>query len=109
MRNLNNHRRAAVAEGCLGVLLFGLSAFAMDRGRAALSREDGEAERDEHSAPAPAQTLRDTEPPAIVGPDFDHDAAMLAHPKHIASYTLDARLDATLHTVDGKGTLIWEN
>ena len=96
-------------EGSLGVLLFALSALLVDRNRSALAGEEPEPEHDEPAAPAPAQTLRDTEPPAVVGPEFDHDAAMPAHAKAIASYKLDARLDAILHTVDGKGTLTWEN
>lgn len=56
-----------------------------------------------------AQTLRDSEPPQVVGPQFDDDAALPARSKRIASYTLSASLDGAQHTIDGHGTLVWEN
>jgi hypothetical protein len=58
---------------------------------------------------AAQQTLREGEPAAPPGPAFDDDRALPVRSDRVASYTLSARLDATAHTVDGKGTLTWRN
>jgi hypothetical protein len=80
----------------------------------ATGASSGEQPAAEHAAetrpaPARAQTFRDNEPPVIVGAEFDDDHAMPRHAPHVVSYTLSARLDDTAHTIDGKGTIIWEN
>lgn len=98
---------AAVSEGLIGAALFFASAL-LARHAPAPQAALAPTSHDER-APSPSQSLRDTEPPAVVGDAFDHDDAMPAHAKRVASYTLSARLDATLHTVDGQGTLLWEN
>ncbi|HVU05376.1 MAG TPA: M1 family metallopeptidase [Polyangiaceae bacterium] len=67
-----------------------------------------------HAEPVPnpllgGQTLLGSEPPDHVGEAFDSDASLPAHAKPVASYTLSARLDAERHTVDGHGTIVFEN
>ena len=58
---------------------------------------------------APAQTLRDDEPPPTVGAAYDDDRALPRKSKPVASYTLTAHLDDDAHSVDGRGTITWEN
>jgi hypothetical protein len=99
---------AAASEGLFGAALFFASTLVARHAAPAAQAALAPPARDDR-APSPSQSLRDTEPPAVVGDAFDHDDAMPAHAKKIASYTLSARLDGTLHTVDGQGTLVWEN
>jgi hypothetical protein len=99
---------AAASESLVGAALFFASALVARHAPLLAQAAPATAPHDEH-APSPSQSFRDTEPPVVVGEAFDHDEAMPAHAKDIASYTLSARLDGTLHAVDGKGTLIWEN
>lgn len=55
------------------------------------------------------ETLREDEPPPIVGPRYDTDAAMATSARPIASYKLDASLDENAHSVHGKGSIVWVN
>jgi Peptidase family M1 domain len=55
------------------------------------------------SAPAPAPAPDPAEPPAA-----DGERPSSAAPA-VASYTLEAKLDAAAHTISGKGTLDWTN
>ncbi|HVW25808.1 MAG TPA: M1 family metallopeptidase [Polyangiaceae bacterium] len=100
--------RIAALETLLGASLWGLSALVVRHAPIAAPKTVAPLAREER-LPSPSQSFRDSEPPAVVGDAYDHDGAMAAHAKAVASYTLSARLDATLHTVDGQGTLVWEN
>jgi hypothetical protein len=106
-------RRAAAGQVLVGMLLWALGARALSH---VVAPADGASpavpDAPERAARAPAvmtQTLRDGEPPKVVGASFDDDAALPARSKAVASYTLSARLDAERHTIDGRGTLVWEN
>ncbi|HEX7669954.1 MAG TPA: M1 family metallopeptidase, partial [Polyangiaceae bacterium] len=59
--------------------------------------------------PTPVQTLKESEPPPSVGEAFDEERALPAAARAVASYTLSARLDDTAHTIEGHGTIEWEN
>ncbi|HEX4336027.1 MAG TPA: M1 family metallopeptidase [Polyangiaceae bacterium] len=102
-------RTAAIAEALAGFMLFALAALVVARAPVATNAALGAQPGGEHHAAPPSQSFRDSEPPAVVGAAFDADAAMTEHAKKIASYVLEARLDGALHTVDGHGTLTWEN
>src|SRR5512143_312259 len=63
----------------------------------------------EPAPPGAVQTLRETEPPRVIGPAFDDDRSLPAHAKPVASYALTARLSEQDHVVAGKGTITWLN
>ncbi len=47
-------------------------------------------------------------PPASF-PEVAADVPMADHPAHVVSYTLRAKLDPSVHTVHGEGTITWKN
>jgi hypothetical protein len=64
-------------------------------------------------APSPtagaARTPEPSAPPPLLGVRYDDDQAALQRAEPIASYTLEARLDASAHVVRATGTLVWKN
>lgn len=110
--------RTALAETLAGLLLLA-SGIALASSRTArlvaelgAAGPNGSAEPSPSSdldARAPKETLRESEPPAVVGPRWDEDSAMPTAAKPIASYTLEASLDENAHKVVGKGTIRWLN
>lgn len=64
---------------------------------------------DAECTPRAVQTLREDEPPPSVGAAFDDDRSLPAHSATVASYALEAKLDAGARTIDGKGTIRWKN
>jgi len=59
--------------------------------------------------PAPPRTPREDQPPPRIGEAFDRDDALPRDARIVASYRLEAKLDAEAHRIHGKGTLIWRN
>ncbi len=102
-------RTARASEALFGAALWGLSVLVAWQTPLSAAKSAPPLLRNDHRAGAASQSFRDSEPPAVVGASFDHDDAMPEHAKKIASYTLHAHLDPLLHTVDGQGTLVWEN
>lgn len=56
---------------------------------------------------APIEALG--EPPREIGPRYDDDSNLPPPPAPIASYELNARLDADAHVIAGHGTIRWTN
>lgn len=48
-------------------------------------------------------------PPAQIGPAYDGDEGLATHAEEVVAYSLEARLDADLHVITGKGTITWRN
>jgi hypothetical protein len=101
-----------------GALLWAAGVMVLGRAATLLAQVPGLPQRaPDASAPVvdrltpslPVQTLRESEPPEAVGEEFDDDRALPRASRPVASYTLAARLDDGTHTVDGHGTIVWEN
>lgn len=106
-----SHRAGARVRSALAKAALGLTFWALGAGVAlgnALT-DGGVAEPSAGKPGAAGQTLRESEPPPVVGDTFDTDAALPSAARAVASYTLRARLDAAAHTVSGEGTLTWTN
>ena len=56
-----------------------------------------------------ARTPAPSAPPPRLGPLYESDATLAPRAEEIASYRLEARLDADRHIVRGKGTIVWKN
>jgi hypothetical protein len=94
-----------IARQAAGELGAGASCMALALGLIALTGQDLPGA----SPSPPAHTRSPEAPPRELGRSWDGDRALPRHAPRIASYTLEARLDADQHLIEGKGVIRWTN
>ena len=91
---------ARAREALTGILALGLGTTLLERLPSALALP---------SVASRASTPVDTAPPPRPSPPASSASAPSGLPTPVASYKLEARLDAQTHRIDGKGTLVFVN
>lgn len=99
---------SAIYELSLGAGLTCLAATVIDA-LPSVARVEARSGSSSSGRTAYEPTRRAAAPPSEIGERYDSDSALAKAPAPVASYRWVARLDATQHSVSGRGSITWVN